>query len=240
MTTKLRRLWKQAFGDTDDFLESFFDAGYSPDRCRYLTANGRVTAMLYWFDCCLDGKKYAYLYAIATDESCRNQGLCRSLMAETHNHLRAAGYAGTLLVPGSKELFRFYEKLDYTTCSHVAEYTVTAGDPISLRAVSPAEYAALRRQLLPAGGLIQEGAILTFLQQFADFYAGDGFVLAVTTEDGTAHVHELLGNADPAGITAALGSQKGCFRTPGSTNPFAMFYSLDGSDAPSYLGLALD
>ena len=240
MITELRHLWKQAFGDTDVFLDSFFSAGYAPDRCRYLTADGHVTAMLYWFDCTLGGKNYAYLYAIATDERRRNQGLCRRLMAETHDHLRAAGYAGALLVPGNSTLFRFYEKLGYATCCHVEEFTVSCGEPLVLRPVDIREYADLRRQLLPAGGLVQEGPTLTFLQRFASFYAGDGFVLAATAEQEKLCVHELLGSACAPGIVAALHCQEGRIRTPGESKPFAMFYSLDGSAAPSYLGLALD
>lgn len=240
MITELRRLWQQAFGDSDAFLDGFFSAAYSPDRCRYLVADGRVQAMLYWFDCMLDSKKYAYLYAIATDENCRNQGLCRRLMAATHDHLRSLGYAGALLVPGSRELFRFYEKLGYTTACHVEEFTATAGEPISLHPVDTAQYAALRQQLLPDGGLIQDDTTLSFLAQFAKFYAGDGFVLAVTAEDGKAHVHELLGQADAPGIVAALGCSEGHFRTPGKSKPFAMFYPLNSTTAPRYLGLALD
>lgn len=240
MITELKRLWQQAFGDSDAFLDCFFSCGYSPDRCRYLAAEGRIQAMLYWFDCTLAGKKYAYLYAIATDENCRNQGLCRRLMAETHDHLRSLGYAGALLVPGSRELFRFYEKLGYTTACFVDEFTVTAGGPISLGAVDTAEYAVLRQQLLPDGGLLQDGTTLNFLARFAKFYAGRDFVLAVTVEDGQAMIHELLGQADASGIVAALGCSEGRFRTPGSTKPFAMFYPLNSTVAPQYLGLALD
>lgn len=240
MITELRRLWQQAFGDSDAFLDGFFAAGYDPDRCRYLASDGRVLAALYWFDCFAEGKKYAYLYAIATDENCRNQGLCHRLMAETHQYLRDCGYAGALLVPGSGSLFRFYEKLGYTTSSYVEEFAATAGAPISLRSVDTAEYAALRQQLLPAGGLVQEGATLTFLARFARFYAGSGFVFAATAEDGCAYVHELLGSADATAIVAALGCREGRIRTPGNGKPFAMFYPLDGSVAPKYLGLALD
>ena len=240
MITELKRLWQQAFGDSNAFLDAFFSVGFSPERCRYLASEGRVQAMLYWFDGTVGGQKYAYLYAIATDESCRNQGLCRHLMTKTHAHLRSLGYAGALLVPGSRELFRFYEKLGYTTACFVDEFTASAGTPIPLRSVNTQEYAALRQQLLPDGGLIQDDMTLRFLSRFAQFYAGDGFVLAATTENGKAHVHELLGKADAPGILAALGCAEGHFRAPGDTKPFAMFYPLESAESPRYFGLALD
>lgn len=240
MITELRRLWQQAFGDSDAFLDNFFRTGYAAGRCRYLAAEGRVTAMLYWFDCTLGGRKLAYLYAIATDKAWQNQGLCRKLMSQTHDHLRASGYAGALLVPGDPSLFSLYEKIGYRTCSFVTETTCTAGTPTMLQPLDVREYAALRRQYLPDKGVVQEGATLDFLSCFAQFYQGNGFVLAATAESGHGVIHELLGSADPCSVIAALGAVQGRVRTPGPDKPFAMFYSLDGSPAPAYFGLALD
>ena len=240
MITKLKMLWKQAFGDTDAFIDKFFALAYAPERCQYLTENGQLTAMLYWFDCLFHGKKIAYLYAVATDEAYQNQGLCRKLINQTHAHLQSQGYAGAILVPGSEGLFRLYEKLGYRTCSFVTNITCVAGSPIPLRALSATEYAALRRKFLPVDGVIHEEAALALLAATADFYAGEDCLLAATVEDGTAHIHELLGRADPAGITAALGAQKGYFRTPGSDTPFAMYHSFTDNLVPGYFGLALD
>ena len=240
MITDLRKLWKQAFGDPDAFLDIFFDVAYNPDRYGYLTEDGKLAAMLYWFDCDYRGQKIAYIYAVATDEGYQNKGLCRRLMAQTHETLKSQGYAGAILVPAKENLFRLYEKLGYRTCCHVQEFTCKAGEPVALTPITAEEYAALRRQLLPENGVIQEGAALALLDKTGNFYAGDGFVLSVTTEGDTAHIHELLGHADPAGITAALGVREGHFRSPGGDTPFAMYHPLADSPAPGYFGLALD
>lgn len=240
MITDLKRLWKQAFGDPEDFIDSFFRTGYAEARCRCLTVDNKPAAALYWFDCFCEGQKWAYLYAIATGEDYRNQGLCRKLMTQTHDHLRSNGYAGSILVPGSRELFLFYEKLGYRTCCTVTEEDAAAGTPVLLRPVTQDEYAVLRRRLLPSGGLVQEGAALTFLETFAGFYAGDGFVLAASTDGDRAIVHELLGEADSAAITAALGVRTARLRKPGNGRPFAMCYPLKVAPVPAYLGLALD
>lgn len=240
MITDLKKLWKQAFGDPDSFIDTFFSVAYAPERCRHLTVDGRLAAMLYWFDCSCNGEKLAYLYAVATDQAFQNQGLCRKLMTQTHAHLQSQGYAGAILVPGSKALFRLYEKMGYRTCCYVTNTTCTAGTPIPLRPITAEEYAVLRRALLPAGGVIQEDAALALLAATAKLYAGDGFVLAATLEDSTCHIHELLGKADPAGITAALGAAEGIFRTPGADVPFAMYCGFTAAPAPGYFGLALD
>lgn len=240
MITDLKKLWKQAFGDADSFIDTFFSVAYSPDRSAHLTENGHLAAMLYWFDCDFQGRKIAYLYAVATDKAYQNRGLCRRLMETTHARLKAQGYAGAILVPGSKALFRLYEKLGYRTCGYVTNITCSAGTPIPLRPITAEEYAVLRRQYLPSGGVIQEDAALALLTATAKLYAGEGFVLAATSEDSTSHVHELLGKADPAGITAALGAADGIFRTPGTDTPFAMYCGFTADPAPGYFGLALD
>ena len=108
---QLRALWKEAFGDTDAYLDSFFTLGFSPERCRCMTEDGQVSAALYWFDCSCQGARLAYLYAVATAENRRGVGLCRLLMDNTHAHLKKAGYAGAILVPASASLRQMYEKI---------------------------------------------------------------------------------------------------------------------------------
>ena len=240
---QLRTLWQQAFGDPAPFLDSFFATGFAPERCRCIRKENRVVAALYWFDCFLGSNKIAYLYAVATDKAFQGQGLCRTLIADTHAHLQKEGYTAVVLVPGSRELFLLYEKLGYRTCCHIREFSCeAASSPVPLRQLDAEEYAALRREFLPRGGVRQEGSTLTFLQTFARFWAGENFLLAGSiTEDGL-QAAELLGNSDAApGILAALGLSHGRFRTPGSDRPFAMHYPLAGTaPVPKYLGLALD
>lgn len=233
-TAQLRSLWKEAFGDTDAFLDSFFETAFSPERCRYIAVDGCVAAALYWFDCRCDGARLAYIYAVATAKIHRGKGLCRTLMEDTHTHLKAAGYAGSILVPGEKELFAMYEKMGYAPFSGMDTLSCRAGTPVSIREISPAEYAALRTQHLPHRGVEQDG--MEFLASYAKLYAGSDFILAATEETGL----ELLGNrAATPGILAALGKKEGSFRIPGST-PFAMYRPLTNFSAPGYFGIAFD
>lgn len=238
----LRRLWKQAFGDPDAFLDHFFSTGFSPDRCRCLTQNGQLVAALYWFDCSLDGAPFAYLYAVATDTAYRNQGLCRTLMDHTHRHLKELGYQGVLLVPGSQTLFHMYEKMGYQVCGYIREFTCQAAAPISLHPIGMDKYAALRQRYLPVGGVTQTGPLLAFLHTQVSFYEGENFVLCAAKEGSTLTVPELLGNESAAsGIVGALGAATGRFRVPGNDRPFAMYRALcPDAPVPSYFALALD
>lgn len=242
-TQPLRRLWKEAFGDEDDFLDGFFSSGFSPERCRCATENGKLLGALYWFDVRLQEQKYAYIYAVATAENSRGRGVCHALMAKTHSDLKAQGYSGSILVPQSEGLFRFYGGMGYVPCSWVREYVCSAGEAsVPVRAVSAQEYAAQRRQLLPLGGIVQEGENLDFLQTQWKLYAGEDFLLTAFLQKDKLIAMEYLG--DPShcrGILRALNCSRGIFRMPGEDIPFAMYLPFEkGSKKPAYFGLAFD
>lgn len=239
---QLRALWQLAFGDSDAFLDKFFGAAYSPKRCRCVLEGGQVAAALYWFDAEFAGQKLAYLYAVATHPDYRNRGLCRVLLEDTHSLLTAQGYAAALLMPEGAALRQMYAKMGYRDCCTVSEFDCAAGDAVAMRTVSRTEYARLRRDYLPKGGVIQEGENLSYLESYASLYAGSDYLLAAMPDGGQLWGIELLGNRQAApGILAALGYEKGHFRTPGDDKPFAMFRPLtENAKAPSYFGLVFD
>ena len=234
----LRQLWKLAFGDTDEFLDSFFSAAYSPERCHLLKVDNRVAAALYWFPCSCSDQKIAYIYAVATHPDFRGQGLCRRLMQETHTILTQQGYDAVLLVPQDAGLRKMYTAMGYRNATSVSEFTCEAGQPIALTEVDAGTYAALRLSILPPGSVVQEGENLRFLSTYARFYQGEDCLLAVSG----SQIPELLGSREKApGIVAALGLKSGNFRTPGADVPYAMFLALtDKATAPSYFGFAFD
>lgn len=238
----LCRLWKQAFGDTDDFLEDFFCVAFSQERCATLDKDGNLAAMLYWFDCTWEGRKVAYIYAVATDKAYRNQGLCRALMESTHEHLRTSGYAGAVLVPGSLQLFTMYEKLGYTPFCNALTLTLDAGDEaVDLARLSHEEYSKRRMPLLPHGSVVQDDLTFDFLATFCNFYTDGDCLFCGGMEEETFYFQEFLGNPErvPA-ILNALGARKGILRIPGDT-PFAMYHPLDGtSTLPNHFDIPLN
>lgn len=229
---QLRALFTEAFTDAW-FTELFFSRGYSPDRCFAAVENGILAAM-HWFDCSVDGKKAAYVYGIATFEAQRGRGIGSRLIRAGLEFLKAQGYEAVLLVPAEESLFGYYERFGFSAVSSIREETVTAGAPLPVCKLTVSEYAALRRNYLPANGVIQEGPALELLDGYADFYAADRALCAVSGRV----VWELLGDKkDAPGILGALGKPEALVRTPGEGQPFAMGVGLD---EPVYFGLALD
>lgn len=254
----LRTLWKEAFGDTDIFLDTFFRTAYSHERCRIMTIDDNVVAALYWFDCSYncepnnnnDNKRIAYIYAVATATSSRRQGLCHLLMMNTHEHLKKNGYDGALLVPADDKLFSFYNKMGYKVCCHIDELTVShicdnyKSQASIISEIDKDEFAIRRRTLLPKGSVIQENENLDFLETQARFFTGRDFLLTARAENDTLYGLELLGDTNMAPVIVnALGCSKGIFRIPGSGKPFAMYLCLNdnGNDVPpDYFAFAFD
>lgn len=253
----LQNLWQEAFGDTLEFINTFFQTAFDCNRCFCVIVEGHIVAALYWFDCSYYEKPVAYLYGVATAKAWQGQGICHRLITHTHKYLRKSGYAGVILVPGNPFLFDFYESMGYKISCYLQEFrcrrvtethslrttTNTECAPLFLRPVSITEYAALRKQLLPKDGIIQENICLEFLKTQARLYAGPDFILAAHLENNMLLAIELLGNSAVASqILYTLNCQEGLFRTPGTEKPFAMYYPLQKSKLPIpyYFGLAFD
>ena len=237
----LKQLWKAAFADEDAFIDRFFAVAFASQRCCCVTEQDAVVAAAYWFDVEFAGKQAAYVYAVATAPEHRGKALCRKLMAHIHSRLAGLGYAGVMLVPGDPGLREMYGKMGYVNFGGMREFACAAADvPAPITQISPEEYALLRRQHLPAGGVIQEGESLRFLAQFYQFYKGDGFLFAAASTGSELFAAELLGTpAHAPHILAAFGAKSGVFRVPGNED-FAMYHSLDGQPAPGYFAFAFD
>lgn len=238
--TALRRIWQQAFGDSDSFLDSFFETGFAFERCRCIFSNGSPVAAVYLFDGMWGSRKAAYLYALAVEEAHRGQGLSRLLLTDTHGMLRREGYGIAVLEAASEPLRAYYERMGYRLFGSRQEKTVCQGrEAAACSRLGCLGYEEKRRQLLPPGSITQEGALTEFLQTQAELWGGDGFVAALSRQEPV--VLEFLGDVKKLpGFLKARKLPKATVRMTGGT-PSSMYLSLDGtSEAPAYFGLPMD
>lgn len=239
----LRRLWAEAFEDTPEYLDSFYSIAFSPERCRCISVDSEVAAVLYWFDMECSGLPIAYIYAVATGQKHRGKGLCRALMTDTHALLAQRGYAGAILVPEDEGLSAMYGKMGYRPCCGISEIHCAPGDSAAEpRRTDPESYNRLRNTLLPPGGVRLGDPALAFLAAHAEFFTGDSFALAAVRREGKLYGMEYLGDtAAIPGILRALDCSRGTFRIPGKERPFAMFLPLNENvAAPTHFGFAFD
>lgn len=240
----LKELWKEAFGDTDEFIECFFSRGFSPERSLVATDNETLLGALYWLDMECDGKKIAYVYGVATAKAFRSKGIGSRLMNEAKDYLKAHGYALIALVPATSEVFRFYEGLGYKTFAYVDENIFSASDKkVNVRKAEAAEYLEERKKYCKTGYLAPVGESLDFLEAVVDFYVGDDFVASLRRDQKDFFAVEFLGNLDEIpNFINSLGYPKGTVRTDGRDKAFAMCLPLEDSKklSVSYLGFAFD
>ena len=241
MITELRRLWKEAFGDTDAFMDDFFRIAYKKSRCRFVRRDSKAVCALYWFDVYCDSRKLAYLYGVATLNDYRGQGIASYLIEKTCKELTEKGYSGVILVPGSKKLFDFYRKLGFFGCTTLTEVTCQAQGHTMLRPLDREEYAALRRNMLPHRGVEQDGDFLELLHSQYGLFSGEDFLLCAAVNEDRAFIPEFLGDPHKlAGVVAALGVKTATVRMPGPGRTFSMYRPLDQTPPPLYFGLAMD
>lgn len=242
MQADLHRLWQQAFGDPDCFIDSFFETAFSPARCLCLLEKEQLAAALYWFDCTCKDQKLAYIYGVATDADFRHRGLCHRLIEATLQHLSDLGYAGAVLVPAEGTLRTLYAHMGFRDFGGITEFTcIQGGEPARLQKLSLEEYLSLRGALMPPAGVSQFGAAMDFLSTYTEFYTGENILFSLSRDGDSAFVAELLGDSSHApAILQALNIPQGRFRTPGG-DPFAMYYPLtEDFRIPAYFGHALD
>lgn len=250
---QLRALWKEVFRDTDLFLDQFQTHAFSPDRCMCALHKDQILAMLYWFDCSCYGHTIAYIYAVATAPRYRGLGICHELLAHTHRHLCAKGYAGALLAPASEELFDFYASMGYQTATYIRELRLTYEpaavsdkEIIPMHPIKKDAFIEKRAALIPDGGVLQEKENIDFLSVQNQFYTGSyaqkEFLLTASMNGEHADILEFLGDtALLPSILAQLHCQSAYVRTPGLQKPFTMYYPFDRTlPFPAYFGFIFD
>ncbi len=114
---ELKILWKEVFGDSDIYLESFFSKIYEEKNTFVHCVNGKIVAALYMvpYDICMGKRQYRimYLYALATKPEYRRRGIMAGLIHQAHEIGKKRGYIASVLIPASRDLYMYYEKFGY-------------------------------------------------------------------------------------------------------------------------------
>ena len=245
----LKALWKQAFGDTDAEINSFFTTVYPEATGFCAEEDGAVVAMLFALPLTLahgeETQKAAYLYAVATDEAFRGRGVCRALMEFAEKTLRKRYVSCLLLVPETEQLAAYYETMGYTRQDSCTAQTLRADAPQGAAAVvTPQEYAGLRETLLfDVAHARYSKAQLDYAAEDLDFYRLEhGYALGcAAVRRAEQRVEELLPDARmlPA-LAAALGAGSYPVKLPGRGTMGCMAKWLDEDKKTAPIWLAFD
>ena len=154
-----RQLWQLAFGDDGAYVDNFYTTYYRPERVLVLEEAGAVRAMTAWFDTAfaVPGRgeyRAAYLYAVATHPDWRGRGLAGELLARADGFFRAWGIPAVTTVPAEPALHGFFSRNGFRECFTLFEGQLKPEElpepawANPLRPASPAQYGAVREQIL--------------------------------------------------------------------------------------------
>lgn len=151
----LRALWQVVFGDPAEYIAAFEQAA---DPCKTALCafreDGWLAGMLFLLPAVLTlqgaGYEARYVYAVATERSCRGQGVFTALQREAERVALADGAYALTLLPSSPSLYEMYQKFGYRTRFGLSETRVSPmASPVA--ALSPcdrSDFLTLRRNLL--------------------------------------------------------------------------------------------
>jgi len=127
---EIRRLWTEAFGDSPEYVEMYFDRVYrDADAMTLAGGDGRVVSslLLQPYGMTFHGldATVSYVAGAATRRNMRGRGLMSALMADALEASRSRGDILTLLIPASEYLFGYYARFGFVTAAYtdVMRYT---------------------------------------------------------------------------------------------------------------------
>jgi len=203
---KMYSLWQSCFGDDGETINMFFKNSFSYENAVICTDKAEVVSQLFLLPekLSLGEKEYFayYIYAAATAESYRKQGIMGSLLKFT-SALAADRKADYLfLVPATEKLFDYYEKFGFYKALY-AEKTVfkmAGSEPLDIKSTEPSDIkkAALKREKLLNGVnrvVWRENEIKLFSDFLGDdgkIVFGDDFYISYSPAENGVFVTELL------------------------------------------------
>ena len=76
----IKKLWKEAFGDSDEFIEQFMECYHTPDRALLIEKEEKLLSMLHILPFDMNGKSVGYMYGVATAYEERGKGHASKLV----------------------------------------------------------------------------------------------------------------------------------------------------------------
>ena len=242
----LKALWKQGFGDSDEYIDAFFDRFLREDGCVAAEAEGRIVSAMYVVGGCAvhpyrrEHLSVGYTYALATLPAYRGRGI-GSAVYKAASDLALARADASCVVPAEPGLFPFYEKAAGASvlCS-IREARIRRlelGDSVPVMAARlPADqYAGMREAIL--SGMPHATFPIELFELMeetgTEFFILEHGIAAAETSDDVCRVIELL-DPEGDGRNALAGVARWCraeeyivrtplfFDGPGERRPLVM------------------
>jgi len=108
-----KELWREAFGDPDDFIDRFLIRYYSRRNLLSVCDGGRMLSMAHLIPFRSELGRTLYIYGVATASDCRGRHLATGLMIEAMERARNERYDAVVLIPAEEWLKKFYARFGF-------------------------------------------------------------------------------------------------------------------------------
>lgn len=159
----IRDIWKQSFGDEDDYISFYLDHRMTEENMLIIKEDGKTVSMASFLPvqylhegAYIDAR---YVYAVATLPKYRGRGYARKIM----EYARALYEQPLLLAPAEESLITYYEKIGFQSAfprtrqqltSDVQALEVREESVYCMEEVSAAEYTKIRDQKCACEGYV--------------------------------------------------------------------------------------
>ena len=244
-TRELKTLWQTVFGDTPEVIDAFFSAFYTPEFCVEERSDGHVISACYLMPLgdlvSPDGsrERCASVYALATMPERRGRGAASRVSEEAVRRAKEQGFSSVILHPATEKLFGFYKKRGFRTAFRTRGLLASKECTVEPVRVSPAEYRALREEILRGKLHVDHDERSLKFQETLCTLAGGGLF---RTEGGCfiaegSEIKELLGGSSAGAEFSGLPARAPCGADEGI--PFGMIYGGEPAE-DGWLGPVFD
>jgi predicted acetyltransferase len=164
----LKAIWKQAFDDSEEYLELFFESKFQPYNTLVWEEGRTIVATLYMLPYslrfhCATLPSY-YLMALYTYPNLRSRGIMGKMLLESFNRMHSRGIPLALLTPAEESLMEYYRRFGF-------EKVFDAGlQPIPLNEILDSSKGDLQ-EAYSRFNLLWENEDIYLLKTFRDFEA---------------------------------------------------------------------
>ena len=113
----LKALWREVFGDTDEYIDAFFQNVYQPGMASVIEEDGTVVAAAY----AVPFGAVRYIFAVATRPEYRGRGYGRAVVYHCAGWLREKNLIPLVACEAHRE--SFYAGLGFRKISEVTVFT---------------------------------------------------------------------------------------------------------------------
>ena len=113
-TEKVKQLWQEAFGDSEEFIDTFLHRFHTPERMYTLWNGDQLLSMLHLLPFRMNGTEVGYIYGVATSPTERGKGHATHLLREAIEQARNKRLGALVTIPADESLRRYYAKFGFT------------------------------------------------------------------------------------------------------------------------------